>query len=616
VAQGGRLDLHLADDGGGTDATITVRRVVTGEAVRTLTAHVDPRPVPADLARDHQWPVTLRLPVAATWSSGLYVIDLAPGDDSEAPLFVVTPADPGRDADILVAVPFPTYHAYAYMGETPGASVYWNEQPERARRVSVLRPYSVDMQWEEPLLRWLAGSGMPVEYCSGYDLDGGRALLDRYRLLVCVGHDEYWSAGMRDTVEAWVGAGGNLAFLTGNTCWWQFRLEDSGRTFVCYRDAAEDPMTGVRDDLVTVEWGSAPVNRPENHLLGVSFRRGAGCWNDLGMMTGAAWTARFADHWVFDGTGLADGARFGEGTVGYETDAAEIVEEIGVPRVTGRDGTPPDFVVLATADLGEWRNAGQGGAATMGLFRTPGGGTVFNAATTGWGRRLIPNADPAVERITRNVLERLSGEPETGWELVGRAEAVTAMVVCENRLYAADAGGALWARDPGPQNLQWTDEGPAAGVHALASPREATGGEGIGLYALAGGGLLHRSPERGAGWTRRRDAAGLVALAMSYQSFYAISSADDLVTVTIGDAVADWSRIGDGGGITVLTNLNGRLFGTGGGTLWTRALGAGDWEAVADLPGEPAALAGYSGRLYLATRDDLLYRRTVTRPRP
>ena len=169
VAQGGRLDLHLADDGGGTDAILTVRRVVTGETVRTLTVHVDPHPIPADPALDHQWPVAVRLPISPAWSSGLYTIDLSPGDDA-GPLFVVTPADPGSDADILLAVPFPTYHAYAYIGGTPGASVYWNEQPDRARRVSVRRPFSVDMQWEERILRWLADSGPPVEYCSGYDL--------------------------------------------------------------------------------------------------------------------------------------------------------------------------------------------------------------------------------------------------------------------------------------------------------------------------------------------------------------------------------------------------------------------------------------------------------------
>jgi hypothetical protein len=43
---------------------------------------------------------------------------------------------------------------------------------------------------------------------------------------------------------------------------------------VCYRDAAEDPLAGINDALVTVEWTSRPVNRPENALTGTSFRRG------------------------------------------------------------------------------------------------------------------------------------------------------------------------------------------------------------------------------------------------------------------------------------------------------------------------------------------------------
>jgi hypothetical protein len=145
------------------------------------------------------------------------------------------------------------------------------------------------------------------------------------------------------------------------------------------------------------------VNRPENHLLGVSFRRGAGCWNDLGAIDSARWTARFADHWVFAATGLADGDEFGGGTVGYETDAAETVDA-GVPRVTSCDGTPPEFVVLATSDLGHWRAVGQGGAATMGVYRSSGGGTVFNAATTGWGAGLHthPARSSGRSRTTRS----------------------------------------------------------------------------------------------------------------------------------------------------------------------------------------------------------------------
>jgi hypothetical protein len=613
VPQGGRLDLHLADDGPGTDATITVSDLASGRVMQTLSVHVDPHPTPQDPTVDHGWPVGARIAVGPEWPSALYAIDVSPSDDParDRALFVVRAAAPGREAQVLVAVPFPTFHAYGHIG-TPGASLYFNEEPVRAARVTLRRPCPTGIDWEEPLLRWFAESGLPVEYCSGYDLADGSDLLGRYRLLVCIGHDEYWSAGMRDTVEEFVAAGGNVAFLTGNTCWWQFRLEDDGTTFVCHRDALDDPLTGERNELVTVEWGSAPVDRPENHLLGVSFRRGAGCWNDLNAMAGVSWTTRFADHWVFAGTDLVDGAAFGVGTVGYETDAAETVEELGIPRVTGRDGTPTDFVVLADADLAAWRSVGQGGTATMGVFRSEGGGTVFNAATTGWGAGLHPVPDPVVERITRNVLGRLT-DPAAGtdWEVIGTAEDVTAMVACENLLFAADAGGVLWTRDPVPQNLLWTEAGPAVDIRALASPREAIGGEPIGLYAITGGGdLLRRAPVAGAGWTRRRAADGLVALAASFRSFFAVTAAQSLVTVPIGDAASPWTRIGDGGGVTVLTNLNGRLFGATSDTLVTRRpVQDAEWEPVAALPGPPAGLAGHAGRLYLATADGMLHRR-------
>src|SRR5258706_3533899 len=172
----------------------------------------------------------------------------------------------------------------------------------------------------------------------------------------------------------------------------------------------------------------------------------------MGVMKETDYTVRFADHWVFAGTGLADGDRFALGAVGYETDAALFEELDGVPRITGRDGTPSSFVILATADLRHWRRFGQGGHATMGVFRL-GAGTVFNAATVNWGNTL---ADPVVDRITRNVLDRLSAPTVPArWDVIGAAAPVTAMVACEHRLWALTADGRLLARDLSGQNLKW-----------------------------------------------------------------------------------------------------------------------------------------------------------------
>jgi hypothetical protein len=55
--------------------------------------------------------------------------------------------------------------------------------------------------WQKPILRWLADSGYDVDYCSGFDLHDHPDLLSAYRLLVCIGHDEYWTAQTRDTAE-------------------------------------------------------------------------------------------------------------------------------------------------------------------------------------------------------------------------------------------------------------------------------------------------------------------------------------------------------------------------------------------------------------------------------
>jgi hypothetical protein len=622
--QGGSLDFHLNDPTGlGTDATVVVTEFGTGrEFLRTGVSVKGHPPTDPDLSRDRGWPVQFTLPlnVPTVWPSGLYRADFQPGVDREGTAyFAVRSAQPGVGARILVSIPFPTWHAYSYAG-TAGASPYWNEQPDRGSRVSLNRPCTAGPDWETPILKWLSTSGFAVDYCSAYDLhlSSGKDLLNAYQLLMCIGHDEYWTAEMRDTAEAFLSKGGNIAFLTGNTCWWQIRLDDGGRTFVCYRDATEDPLAGEDDRHVTVEWSSAPVNRPENALTGVSFRHGAGCWIDPNQMQSAAWTVRFADHWIFEGTGLRDGDLFGQGTVGYETDAAEIVEENGVPRMTGRDGTPPSFVVLATADLNAWRNFGRGGSATMGVFRAPGGGTVFNAATTGWGKGF---ADLAVDRITRNVLTRLSVRwPGDAWERIGNANEVTAMVACENSLFATDTGNSLWARDPVGQNILWTQIGHANNVRAMASPREATGGRPIALYAVTADDQLwqREAVHNEIGWKAIGTAPGIVALAASYEFLFGATTTNDLVYLPINQigANTNWTRAGHANNVVAMTNLNGKLFCvTRDLTLSMRPplLYEVNWTAIGTVPAEATALAGYAGKLFLSTKTNGLFWRDAVK---
>jgi hypothetical protein len=60
-----------------------------------------------------------------------------------------------------------------------------------------------------------------MDFAANSDLEFHPEMLKHYRLILSVGHDEYWSARMRDHLEVFIRDGGNLAFFSGNTCCWQ-----------------------------------------------------------------------------------------------------------------------------------------------------------------------------------------------------------------------------------------------------------------------------------------------------------------------------------------------------------------------------------------------------------
>ena len=388
------------------------------------------------------WPAyTFTIP--SEWTSGIYVALFVEGDgtgrdathpdrttpdgrDAKA-LFVVRSAQ-DRTARILYKLPLLTYHAYNLGGDgvydRETLSGHWclynvprpHEVPQPfPTAVSLHRPgggtgatpYDITnfdpfdptprqtfVHWDARFVGWLEREGYAVDYCTDVDLHrDGTALLAPYRLLVSAGHDEYWSDAMRAAVEGHVAAGGNVAFFGGNTCWWRVVFEG---------DVAFSRTEFWHD-----------VGRPENSMIGVSFRNGGERdRNDHPLPVG--YRVQHAEHWVYSGSGVGDGDVFGgpgEYIVGYECDGAHFdrvdLEAGRAATPSGEDGTPADFTILA---VGDTRPSGWGfgnSAATMGLFTR--GGTVFNAATTDWARVLSGGSSPVVEQITRNVLDRLGG---------------------------------------------------------------------------------------------------------------------------------------------------------------------------------------------------------------
>jgi hypothetical protein len=280
-------------------------------------------------------------------------------------------------------------------------------------------PGSQFSSWEQAFVEWAESHGYVLEYAANSDLESHPEILKAYKLVLSVGHDEYWSTPMRDHLEKFIGDGGNVAFFSGNTCCWQVRSEDNGSALTCWKqNVQQDPVFVARGSQATLSslWGHHLVQRPENQLTGVGFLWG-GYHKSHGQLMDAsgAFNVHRPTHWVFEGTSLKTGDSFGakDTIVGYECDGCELEWQEGLPKPTHRDGTPANFEVLATApaqwhpDDCEWYERwqpGRKGHAVLGTYTR--GGTVFTCGSTDWSHGLR-GRDPMVERITRNVLDRL-----------------------------------------------------------------------------------------------------------------------------------------------------------------------------------------------------------------
>ena len=129
--------------------------------------------------------------------------------------------------------------------------------------------------------------------------------LKQHRLFVSLGHDEYWTKQQRDAVEAARDAGMNIAFFSGNECYWQSRLEPSStrheaRVLTCYKDATLDPKARDNPKETTVLFTDPPVSRPQSMLSGLAY--GSNTQPDY-----IAWRPANIDTWIFDGNGHPGG---------------------------------------------------------------------------------------------------------------------------------------------------------------------------------------------------------------------------------------------------------------------------------------------------------------------
>ncbi|MEZ5926747.1 MAG: DUF6605 domain-containing protein [Hyphomicrobiaceae bacterium] len=438
------------------------------------------------------WPVALEIKVEDSWRSGGYVVHLtgrmADGTVIDGHHVFIVRA--GKEAaSILQVAATSTWIAYNdwggsnhYEGITgpecnqysPSLSIErpWTRGfavlPVGAPRVPIREPLRQGaapryphMEWayangyskkyasagwasyDRHFLRWAEAQGFSVDLASLHDLHFDADLLARYKTVVFVGHDEYWTAGMRDAVDRYVEAGGRVARFAGNFLW-QVRFENGGRTQVCYKYRArkEDPYFSdpAKRHLTTNAWEAPEVGRPGASTFGLNALRGVYVgWGGCVPRGPGGFTIYRPEHWAFAGSDLYYGDVLGGASriFGYEVDGLDYTFRDGLPYPTDAAEAPEGLEILAMghASLLEENHQNPGsdlfigdedlafaaetlfGAATpesmdklrrsSGMIVTfpKGRGEIFHAGTCEWVAGLI-DRDPYVERVTRNVLER------------------------------------------------------------------------------------------------------------------------------------------------------------------------------------------------------------------
>jgi hypothetical protein len=310
------------------------------------------------------------------WSTGVYFVKITAGDGriGYAP-FTIRPTTLGSSSRVLVVMPTNTWQAYNFRdsdGNGWGDTWYAKGAQSTVRLGRAFIRRGVPPQWRKydvGFLRWLYATNKAPDILTETDLDTIRTaeeLLGYYDFVIFPGHTEYVTTHEYDLIRNYITLGGNVALLSANNFFWRVQLENKGRQL-----------------RRTRMWRD--VGRPESALFGVQYRA-----NDDGriqrpFVVRAATTAP----WFFAGTGLGDGATFGQELGGYG---------IEIDQTTA--STPAGTIVLAEIpDI-----YGPGLTAQMTYYEA-GAAKVFSAGAIDFGGTAML---PSVRRMLENLWARMA----------------------------------------------------------------------------------------------------------------------------------------------------------------------------------------------------------------
>lgn len=338
---------------------------------------------------DANWHPSLTVSTAG-WVPGDYLFLLrdTKGVGRWIPLTVRSPSTAG---DIVLINADTTWQAYNAYG---GYNLYWGRGGSYSKRsyaVSFDRPIdygggSGDFYPNElPVVALAEKSQLHVAYVTDTDIDADPHLLDGARAVISLGHDEYWSAAMRDQVmrDRDVHAM-NVAFLGANAVYRHIRMASTPlgpeRLEIDYKDGALDPMSRVSPTDATYQWRSGPDPRPESVLTGAYYQCNP---------VAASMVVSDASSWLFAGAPVADGAAL-PGLAGHEYDQVDLA--VPTPR-------PMDVLFHSPVTC-----RGVHGHQDSVYYTVPDGAAGFDSGTSAWVCALTPSCSSGSKGLDGQVV--------------------------------------------------------------------------------------------------------------------------------------------------------------------------------------------------------------------
>ncbi len=359
--------------------------------------------------------------------SGIYIARITRNDNNGASHIAFIVRNDGGNSALLFKTSDATWQAYNgyggnsfYVGGAAGPPAL-----NHASKISYNRPFYTraggggsgsSEDWlfnaEYPMVRWLERNGYDVSYTTDVDMDRNVVPITTsiHKILLSVGHDEYWSKAERTNFETARNNGVHLAFFSGNEVYWKTRWEDNNRTLVCYKEGTlGENVCGSKCDPEPAIWTglwrdgcaypAADGCNPENALTGQISWQGT---NEAILVPDTYKNLRFWRNTSIATLGTGQTATLADNTLGYEWDWEQYTASY-----------PSGRILLSSTTA-------SGRTHKLSLYKHSSGAWVFGAGTVQWSWGLdgvhdrgASTEDVRMQQATVNLFADMTVQPVT-----------------------------------------------------------------------------------------------------------------------------------------------------------------------------------------------------------